>query len=762
VVPTIGDAIARMGVHARDGEELVVVKFRDGKPRNYLLRAVAEREISEQQDIYLASGAFRSGTISETAGRSKTNVARILFLPFDLDLTDFLAMPREQVYALPQDRIEQYLGFLLQEARERFSALGLPMHAIDYTGHGLLIRIHLAESGSDQIDEIQAAHKKLISTINAASGIQLVDPQASDAGTRISRLVPSLNGKGEHPRPTRSLHSEPGTITVDQLLAIAGQPRRQAPALLLPPHASRLPDNVASAIVQAVQPHWQEGSRHALALALAGILAKANVPEGQALEMVEALSGPDQEIHDRRATVATSYKRASAGLDTRGYHAMRDLLPESCVLFIDQELATIRQSGGGRIVLRAGETPAQPQADGSRAEGSITITPAPEICYRGWARSYVDLMLPTTEASPQFHLGVGLTMAGAVMGRRVAIQYGADPLYGNLYTLIVGRSGRTRKDTAIKRAIRMMSETYMLADGRAIRPPSAILTDIGSSEGLVAALVDHPQMLLYLTEFSKMMGNAKRKATSTIIPTLIEAYDTPPKMAIVTKGNPLAADYPYVSILSATQPQILAGLMANDDIHSGFANRIFYVIGPQTDPIPEPPEVDALGARSVWMSLWEAVEWYPSGTRLRMDDRAREIWREWYIADYRSESESEEEDAMRVRHAVLIQKLALIYAVTERAKEVTAEHLEAAIALVQWMWAHVSQLMGDWGTPLDSQIEARILAQLHRHGPMRRRELQMRCGSKRWSGRDFAMTFKAMQENGALAVDAIGMVGIPE
>jgi hypothetical protein len=493
------------------------------------------------------------------------------------------------------------------------------------------------------------------------------------------------------------------------------------------------------------------------------MLAKAGVPEEQAGEIIADLAGGDGEQHDRRLAVATSYKRIGTGQEARGYTAMRDLIPDSALAFVDRELETLRQASAGRIVMRAGQKPVATYE--GQSDGHITITPAPDICFRGWVGSYVDLMLPTTEASPQYHLGAALTMAGALMGRRIAIQYGADPLYPNLYTLLVGRSGRTRKDTAIKRTIRLLSQTYTQSDGgslRTITPPCGITTDVGSSEGLISALVDRPQVLLYLTEFSKLMGNAKRKATATIIPTLIEAYDTPPKMEVKTKGNPLSAEYPYVSILSATQPQILSSLMESDEIHSGFANRILYIMGPTTEPIPEPDEVDEDRARACFLQLWGAIEWQPYGTRMKLAEDARERWRAWYIADYRATSQSEEEDAMRVRHAVLIQKIALIYAVSERSRMVLLEHLEAAIALVEWMWIHVRQLMTDWGASIDTQIEARIIAALSKHGAMRRRELQMRCGSRKWSGRDFAATFKAMQENGGLAVDALGMVCIPE
>src|SRR5690606_39170619 len=197
----------------------------------------------------------------------------------------------------------------------------------------------------------------------------------------------------------------------------------------------------------------------------------------------------------------------------------------------------------------------------------------------GWIGEYVELMLPTTEAPASYHYGVGMTLVGATIGRRVGVSYGSDPLYANLYCLLIGRSGRSRKDTAIKRATRLVMEPVQLGPERIVDSGVRVSTDIGSAEGLIRILKDQPNTLLYLTEFARLLQQARRKGTQTILPVLIEAFDTPPVLENLNKADPLEARYPYLSVLSATQPEILAGLMADDDLHSGFANRWLYIVG---------------------------------------------------------------------------------------------------------------------------------------------------------------------------------------
>src|SRR5581483_11275809 len=137
------------------------------------------------------------------------------------------------------------------------------------------------------------------------------------------------------------------------------------------------------------------------------------------------------------------------------------------------------------------------------------------------------------------------------------------------------------------------------------------------------------------------------------------------------------AEKPYMSILAATQPKRLAQNLTDEDIHSGFANRWLFVPGNRTS------ELDAMRA------IDEAIRGYRDGALLPLAPAAVERWRAWYRDLQRQAGRNEDEDAMRIRHPDLARKLALIYAVIDSAEAIDDPHLEAAIALVEWMWGHV-------------------------------------------------------------------------
>lgn len=406
------------------------------------------------------------------------------------------------------------------------------------------------------------------------------------------------------------------------------------------------------------------------------------------------------------------------------------------------------EAGTGKIGARADATQGPP------ADWSHWPDPPTEAVY-GWFGEYLALMAPTTEAPPAFHLAAALTVAGAAIGKRVRTEYASEPLFANLYTVLIGPSGSSRKDTAIKRALSLSWPPQW--ERQAVSLPYQTVTDVSSAEGLIRSLERGPNTLLYLTELSNLMRNARRKGTSTILPRLIEAFDTPAKLSNLSKGDPQEVTDPYLSIIAATQPGILSTEMGVEDIHSGFANRWLFVPGDRRERKPTPPKLDKSASWRLWKDLNEAVMSYGPGSALHEAGDVQAVWDVWYLKE---RARTEEEGSMSVRHPVLVRKIALILAVSDTAKQIQLAHVTAAIALVDWMWEQTRRLMADWGVGIDSQLENRVVDVLTRCGPLKKRELQMKTKGRKWSAIEFDRVFRAMVSNQTIGFDTEGKVGL--
>lgn len=751
----IGEAVAALGIVQADGD-IAIVRPSDKGMVHYTLAEVENVEL--RSDTYLATGTFGAGTITRKGGRSAGNLIRINEIPFDFDLSDFTGISKADLWAMPDEALWPLIEAQREAVEFAFRSIGLTLHRIDYTGYGLAGYLKLPLHKPDAIPVIQALHVRIVERINAIARVKLCDPQVKDAGTRIMRLPGCLNTKGDIHRLSRTLAQTDGLVTEAQLQVAAGA-TSSAPARIVPVAGSLLDEATTDQLIAAVQPHWTLGQKHHLALAISGLLAKAGVPEEQTLSIISRLSAFDDKPWDREKCVNRSYERVRSGDSVKGFYGLREVLPSELTDWLDGIAQRIRQSNTPILTTHGSRVTQTVQQEGGADTAKRTEFDAPPECaLTGWIGDYCKVMLPTTEAPVAFHLGVGLTTIGALVGRHVFAQFGEDPLYPNLYTLLIGRSGRTRKDTAIRRATRTLFDqntqgTRILNHGVKIR------TDVGSSTKLVDMLRENPNTLLYLTEFTRLMGNARRQSTDTIIPILIEAFDTPTTLQNNSMSNPLEALYPFLSILAATQPDILSDTMSGSDMNSGFANRWLFVCGNLGKPKSLPDRIDRAVLGKLLHDIWDAKQSYKEGTGLSMTAEAFDRWDPWYVADYYRESESAEEDAMRARHPILVQKIALIYAIAEAASAVELRHINIGIALVEWMWSQIGKLTPAWGRSIDGQIETRIKTILAK-GPMKRRDVQQRCDSRKYSGVEFGRVFESMVKNQVIVIDPFGLAAL--
>lgn len=748
----VKDAIRELGIDADTTPgELCIVQITNKGARHYRLPEVAEREIT--RDLYLATGTFAPGSISEYAGRTVENLRSVLWLVGDFDYKDYVpGVTLADLRTWSDGELLSTGRQLAQDVRELYELIGVPVHRIDYTGYGIAVYTYLNGHDTADIPEIRDLNRALVETINAQWGSTLADPGVHDAGTRIMRLVPGPNTKGPTPRQAQTIYRSEGHVALADLRTTLQTRTRTTVGRAIPRTGTDLPGSVLHDLIDAVLPHWNEGNRHGIALALAGILAKAGVAEEQAARVVEytANAAGDLELRDRLKAVETSYQRARAGLQTRGLYGLRDWLPIEAVEFIDRVLEQVR----GRVA-DVTFTVTDGVVD-DNADDEIPLIPVPASVKSGLIGDYITLMRPTTEASESYHLGVGLTIAGAMIGRRVAVNY-AGPTYANLFTLLVGTSGRSRKDTAIKRGTRLLTSAPVGTTQR--KSGVQIVTDVASAEGLIKSLSEFGNILLYLTEFSRLMANADRKGTRTIVPVLIEAFDTPAVLSNNSLGNPLKAEYPYTSILSATQPRILEGLMSDEHVHSGFINRWLIIPGQSDQPMPWPVSVNPADLGLLFEQFHAAIhDAHTDGQVLTLAADARLLWDSWYLESW-GRKQSEDEAAMRVRHPVLAIKIALIYSVLAGESEITRTALEQGIAVVDWMWTHVARMLPGWGGTVFGRIESKITQLLTDRGPTKRRVLTQYCRSRTWSTADFNAALDAMVKSGAIHIDATGVVG---
>jgi hypothetical protein len=668
-----------------------------------------------------------------------------------------LNKPGQAIYAMSDALLEPGRAYLRTYVEQVLSGLGIEPHGMLSSGHGLLAWFRLADNGPDDLDTIRACCRAIVQRINAKHDPQgkqrLADPQVVDAGTRLARLPLSRNVKNpEHPREVAVLWQRPGTMTVGELATLAGidiaaqQPRR--PQTVATPGS--LADRDLEEMIGIFRPYWVEGQRHTCALDIAGVLANEGISREQAAAVVESLAG-GIEASARLRDVDDTFDKIARGESVRGWSGVAEWMPATDKISLENVLGRIEREPDPVPRLRASViVPVEPVDDPDVMVSSFSVTPFPEAAWYGWFRDWRDIVAPTTEAPSQYHLGAALALVGAMVGRQIRLDFG-DGLYTNQFVLLLGLSGSSKKDTAIKRAVNLPGIYEQARPDRLTitAPTFGVLRNVTSGEGLIAKLKEHNNQLVYISEINKLLSMAQRKGAGGVLDTLLEAWDIPPTLetnSIRAQSEQAAkALNPYVSVIAAGQPGRFADMIRDEDIFSGFANRWLYVpgIGGTAGKMAREGAIGFDDAVRLYDGLRAAISTcatYGAGGiyTMPMTSAAEDLNADWYDRINRSKGDDEAHASMRERHQVIGLKAATAYAITDGERYMDVHHLEAAIALVEWSWENVRRLMRLWGVSVAHKLEDRILTVLRQRGNLTKRELQQQCSSRLWTRVEFA------------------------
>ena len=240
----------------------------------------------------------------------------------------------------------------------------------------------------------------------------------------------------------------------------------------------------------------------------------------------------------------------------------------------------------------------------------------------GWVRAYMDHAVKQTTAPAGYHLGVALTVLAVTTPESYSHRYAGD-LYGNVYALLVGRSGEDQKSTAlgIGREILQAANADLIG-----RMP-------GSPEGLVDALADQPRQILRYSEFGSFLAKAQRKGSyfEPMKALLTDLWDCTPQSRVKANGTGTNVPNPRLSIMAACSTPYLEKYTEPEDWSGGFMGRwaVMYARRERTDPDPsgDPTAIPALA-----QGIQQRSAIAQAGPCLGLDASAAQLWRDWYFA----------------------------------------------------------------------------------------------------------------------------------
>lgn len=326
--------------------------------------------------------------------------------------------------------------------------------------------------------------------------------------------------------------------------------------------------------------------------------------------------------------------------------------------------------------------------------------------YHGVLGDIVGVVAPVTEADPVAILGSLLAAAGACMGHMRTIYQGSTQA-ANLFVALVGDSSTGRKGTAASIARDVMNAAYPEWE-------KLVVAGLGSGEGLVGHLkrvetTEHRALVLE-SEFGRLLTVMAREG-STLSPVVRDAWDGAPMGRFLAREEALVT-WHHVGIAAHVTAIELRQKLSNVDAANGFGNRFMWLAVRRTRLVPFPESPKDL-ITPYLEPLHKAIVEAQAPADLRWSDLAKDRWEALYAASATARRPGIL-GALLARSEAQITRLALLYALLDRASEVGAQHLEAAEA----MWAYAERsVLHVFGTSTGNRHSDALLEYL-REGPV--------------------------------------------
>ncbi len=352
----------------------------------------------------------------------------------------------------------------------------------------------------------------------------------------------------------------------------------------------------------------------------------------------------------------------------------------------------------------------------SRGELSAPWPETPkEEAFHGLAGEFVRLIEPHSEADPVALLVQLLVAFGSAAGKKAYFPVEADRHHANLFTVLIGQTSKGRKGTSLGHILSLFQQIDAAWSGncvqsglssgeglifavrdaiyRAARPSKK--GTITSNDGNIAVVdrgIEDKRLLVVEPEFAQCLKVMSREGN--ILSTVIRQSWDSGDLRTLTKNNPTKATGAHISIIGHVTEKELRRYLGETEQANGFGNRFLWVCARRSKLLPDGGQVPEVELAPLVERLSSAVAFAHAEAReMKRSKQAKELWHSVY--GELSDGKPGLLGALCGRGEAQVTRLAMIYALLDRSATIKREHLQAALALWNYVEESVRYTFGD-------------------------------------------------------------------
>lgn len=251
-----------------------------------------------------------------------------------------------------------------------------------------------------------------------------------------------------------------------------------------------------------------------------------------------------------------------------------------------------------------------------------------------WLDSYLKYT-DNTESPVSYHTWCGLSVIAGALQRRVYLQWGlAETIYPNLYVVLIGPSGRTRKGTAIGIAKSMLKAT----PGVTVVPESSsgrqamILAMKRASKNFEDPIDGKIKFHCSVTAFSEELSVFLGQGDIAYLSNLTDWYDSKDDWEYETVGRGKdSLQGLCLNLCGGTAPDWIQSMIPQEALGGGFTSRVIFIVEEKKRKIVPEYVVDD-ETRELGEKLQRDLERIANlAGEMRFDEEGKQAYVDWYI-----------------------------------------------------------------------------------------------------------------------------------
>lgn len=345
-------------------------------------------------------------------------------------------------------------------------------------------------------------------------------------------------------------------------------------------------------------------------------------------------------------------------------------------------------------------------------------SPIDQAALHGIAGEFVRLVEPECEGDPvavllNFLVGFGNIVGGNRLGSelRPYREISGIKHHTNLFVNFIGDTSEGRKDTArgpVRSFLRLVDEEWS---------DECVKSRLATGEGLVHAIRDpvevpnkdkdgniiegrsttdygvlDKRLMIYQSELGDLLTTGNRSGNN-LFNTLMIAWDGG-KLDVPVKVQPIKSSLSHVSYCGNATFDVIKDAVLMKHLEKGYANRFLYFCVARSKVIPIPKSIDYC-SNDLINRMKGVIEFAENVGELQWSDEAAKLWDEGNM--YRELTAPNGGDLVGLitsRGAPQVLRLAMIYALLDKSKDIKSVHLRAAHAVWKYSVASVKFLFG--------------------------------------------------------------------